>query len=221
MLQTSSVQFSHSVVSDCLRPHGLQHARLPCPSPAPGACLNSCPSSGWCYPNISSSVVPVSSCFQFFPASGSFPRSQFFASGGQSISASASASVLPMNVQDWSPLGLTGLISLQRFSQPFLGFIINTKSSYISLIYFFKTYWPPTICHGASQVVLVKNPPANAGDVRDVGLIPGKIPPGEGHDYPLQYSCLENTMDRGAWWATVHRVKKSWTRLKQLSMHVL
>ena len=96
-----------------LRPHGLQHARLPCPSPSPRVCSDSCPSSQWCYPTISSSVIPFSSCLQSFPASGSFPMSQFLASGGQSIGASASASVLPMNIQDWFPLGWTGQISLQ------------------------------------------------------------------------------------------------------------
>ena len=93
--------------------HWLEHARPPCPSPTPRACSNSCPSSGWCHPAISSSAVPFSSCSQSFPASGSFPMTQFFASGGQSIGASVSASVLPVNIQDWSPLGLTGLISLQ------------------------------------------------------------------------------------------------------------
>ena len=91
----------------------LQHARLPCPSSAPGTCWNSYPSIWWCHPTISFSVIPFSSCLQSFPASGSFPMSQFFASGGQSIGASASASVLPMNIQDWFPSGLTGLISLQ------------------------------------------------------------------------------------------------------------
>ena len=109
----SSVQFSHLVVSDSLQPHGLQHARLPCPSPTPGAYLNSCPSTRWCHPIFSSSVVLFSSCLQYFPASGSFQMSQFFASGSQSFGVSASASVLPMNIQDWFPLGLTGLISLQ------------------------------------------------------------------------------------------------------------
>ena len=108
----SSVQFSSSVVSDSLRPHGLQHARLPCPSPTPGACSNSCPWSRWCHPTISSCVVPFSSCLQSFPTSGSFPMSQFFTSGGQSIGVSGSASVLPVNIQNWFPLGLTGLISL-------------------------------------------------------------------------------------------------------------
>ena len=97
-------------MSNSLWPHGLQHTRLPCPSPAPRAYSNSCPSSQWCHRNISSSVVPFSSCLQSFPASGSFPVSQFFASGGQSIGVSASASVLPVNIQDWFPLGWTGWI---------------------------------------------------------------------------------------------------------------
>ena len=100
-------------MSDSLRPHGLQYATLPCPSPTPGAYSNSCRSRWWCHPTISSSVVPFSSCLQSFPASGSFPMSQFFISGSQSIGVSALASVLPMNIQDWFPLGWTGLISLQ------------------------------------------------------------------------------------------------------------
>ena len=111
-LEFSSVS---SVTQWCLTlwPHGLQHARVPCPSPTPEACSNSCPSSLWCHPIISSSAIPFSSCLQSFPASGSFAMSQFFASGGQSIGTLASASVLPMNIQDWFPLGLTGLISLR------------------------------------------------------------------------------------------------------------
>ena len=109
----ASVQFRHSVMSDSLQPHGLQHARLRCLSLTPGACSNSCPSSRWCHPTISSSIGPFSSCFQAFPASGSFPVSQFLTSSGQSIGVSASASVLPMNIQDWFPLGWTDLISLQ------------------------------------------------------------------------------------------------------------
>ena len=96
----SSVQFSRSVVSDSLWLHGLQYTRLPCPSPTPGACSNSCPSNQWCHPTSSSSVVPFSSCLQSFPASGSFQMSQFFTSSGQSSGDSASASVLPMNIQD-------------------------------------------------------------------------------------------------------------------------
>ena len=108
-----AVQFSHSVVSDSLRRHGLQDARLPCPSPTSRACSNSYPSSWWCHPIISSSIVPFSSWLQSFPASGSFPMSQFFASGSQSIGVSASASVLLVNIQDWSPSEWTGWISLQ------------------------------------------------------------------------------------------------------------
>jgi len=112
-MNNRNLQFSCSVVSNSLRPHGQQHARPPCPSPTPRACSNSCPSSRWCHPTISSSVVPFSSCLQSFPASGSFQISQFFTSGGQSIGVSASASVLPMNIQDWFPLGWTGWISLK------------------------------------------------------------------------------------------------------------
>ena len=109
----SSVQFSRSVVSDSLQPHELQHARPPCPSPIPGVYPNSCPLSWWCHSTISSSVIPFSSCLQSFPTSGSFLMSQLFTWGGQSIDVSASTSVLPMNTQDWSPLGWTGWISLQ------------------------------------------------------------------------------------------------------------
>ena len=109
----SSVKFSRSVVSDSLPPHGLQHTRPLCPSPTPGIYSNSCPLSWWCHPTISSSVVPFSSCLQSFLASGSFQMSRFFTLGGQSIEVSASTSVLPMNIQDWSPLRWTGWISLQ------------------------------------------------------------------------------------------------------------
>ena len=108
-----SVQFSHSVLSDSLRPHGLQHARPPCPSPMPRVYSNSCPLSWWCHSTVSSSVVPFSSCPQSLPVSGSFQMSQLFTSGGQGIGVSASTSVLPMNTQDWFPLGWTGWISLQ------------------------------------------------------------------------------------------------------------
>ena len=108
-----SVQFSLSVMSNSLQPHELQHNRLPCPSPTPGAYSNPCPSSRWCHPAISLSSIPFSSCLQSFPASGSFLMSQLFTWGGQSIGVSALASVLPINTQDWSPLGWTGWISLQ------------------------------------------------------------------------------------------------------------
>ena len=109
----SSVQFNCTVVSNSLRPHGLQHTRLPCPSLTSGAYSNSCPSNRWCHPTILSSVIPFSSCLQSFPASGSSPMNRFFASGGQSIGTSVSESVLPMNIQGWFPLRMTGLISLQ------------------------------------------------------------------------------------------------------------
>ena len=112
ILTLSSDQFSRSVMSDSLQPHGLQYARLPCPSPTPRAYANLCPLSQWCHPTISSSVVSFSSRLQSFPTSGSFPMSQFFSAGGQNIGVSASASVLPMNIQDWFPLGWTGWVSL-------------------------------------------------------------------------------------------------------------
>ena len=111
--QLHLVQFSYSVVSDFWLPHGLEHTRPPCLSPTPGVYSNSCPLSWWCHPTISSSVVPFSSLLQSFPASGSFPMGQLFTSGGHSIRVSALASVLPMNIQDWFPLGWTGWISLQ------------------------------------------------------------------------------------------------------------
>ena len=119
-------------MSDSLRPHGLQHARLPCPSPPPRANSNSCPLSQWCHLTISSSVIPFSSCLQSFPESGSFPMSQLFASGAQIIRVSASASVLPMNIQDWFPFGLTGLISLQ--------------SKGLSRVFFSTTVWKHQFC---------------------------------------------------------------------------
>ena len=112
-LELNSVQFSRSVVSDCLRPHEPQHARARCSPPTPGIHPIPCPSTRWCLPNISSSVAPFYSCPQSFPASGSCPMSQLFAWGGQSTEVSAPASVLPMNTQDWSPLGWTGWLSLQ------------------------------------------------------------------------------------------------------------
>ena len=113
MALKDSVQFSRSVVCDSSRPHELQHARPPCPSPTPGVHSNSCPSSQWCHPAISSSVVPFSSCPHSLLASESFPMNQLFAWSGQSIGVSASTSVLPMNTEDWSPLEWTGWISLQ------------------------------------------------------------------------------------------------------------
>ena len=132
----SAVHFSYSVVSDYLQPHGLQHARIPCPSPTPRACSNSCPSSRWCHLTILSSVTPFSSCLQSFPASGPFPVNQFFTSGGQSIRASASASVLSMNIQDWFPFGWTGWISLQSkgLSRVFSNTIVIVQLSHPYMI---------------------------------------------------------------------------------------
>ena len=111
--KSQNLLFSHTVISESLQPHRLQHARPLCSSPSLGSCSSSCPLSRWCHQIISSSVIPFYSCFQSFPASGSFLMSQLFALGGQSIEASASASVLPMSIQDWFPLGLTGLASFQ------------------------------------------------------------------------------------------------------------
>ena len=137
-LQFHPYQFSRSVVSDIFWHHGLQHTRFPCPSPAPRTCSNSCPSNQWCHPTITFSVIPFSSCLQSFPASGTFPMSQFFASGGQSIGASASVSVLKMSIQDWSPLGWTRWISLQSkgLSRVFSNITVQSiNSSVLSFLY--------------------------------------------------------------------------------------
>ena len=132
-LYVSISLFSRCVVSNSLWPHGLQHARPHCPSPTPRVYSNSCPLSWWCHPTISSSVIPFSSCLQPFPESGSFPWSWLFTSGGQSIGASASLSVLPMNIQDWFPFRLTDLISLlsKRLSRVFSS-TTNLRLSMIS-----------------------------------------------------------------------------------------
>ena len=145
-----SVQFSCSVVSDSLWPHDLQHVKLLCPSPTPGACSNSCPSSWWCHPTISSSVIPFSSPLQSFPASGSFPISQFFASGGQRIGSSALASVLLVNIWDWFPLGLTGWISLQ--SKGLSRVFSNTTVSKASILW-----------HSAFFIVQLSHPHMTTG----------------------------------------------------------
>ena len=145
----SSVHFSRSVMSDSLWSHGLQHARLPCPSPTPRACSNSCPSSRWCHTTISSSVFRFSSCLQSFPASGSFQMSQFFASGGQIIGALASVSVPPMSNQDWFSLGWIGLISLQSngLSRVFSNTTVSKHQSFSSQLFYGPTlisihdYW--------------------------------------------------------------------------------
>ena len=143
-------------MSNYLQPHGLQHSSLPCPSPTPRAYSNSCPSSQWCHPTISSSVVPFSSCLQSFPTSGSFQMSQFFASGGQSIGVSASTSVLPMNIQDWFGSGWTGWISLlsKGFSRVFVSTTVQKHLLFLLrhtlkiyskprwlLLVFFSLFW--------------------------------------------------------------------------------
>ena len=138
LVRIISIQFSRSVMSYSLRPYWLQHARPPCPSPTPGVHPDSCPLSRWCHPTISSSVIPFSSCPQSFPASGSLPMSQLLASGGQSIGVSASTSVLPMNTQDWYPLGWTGWISLQSkgLSRVFSNTTVQKhQSSALSFLY--------------------------------------------------------------------------------------
>ena len=152
LLCISSVQFSHSDVSDSLPPHELEHDRPPCPSPTPGVHSDSCPSSRSCHPAILSSIIPFSSCPQSLPASESFPMSQLFKWGGQSIGVSASASVLPMNTQDWSPLGWTGWISLQSkglsrvFSNTtlqkhqFFGTQLSSQSNFQSIYHHWKNH---------------------------------------------------------------------------------
>jgi len=162
--------------------------KLPCPSPAPRAYSNSCPSHWWWHPTILSFVAPFSSCLQSFPASGSFPMSQFFASGGQSTGVSASALVLPMNIQDWFPLGLTSWICLKS-KQPLRVFYQQTS----------KCFKNTHLKEHSSDF----NYP--------VGLC--QRSPGELNSYPLQYAWLENFMDRWAWQVTIHGVAKSWTWL--------
>ena len=178
---------------DSLWPRGLQHARPPCPSPTSRGCSNSCPSSQWCHPTISSPVLPFFSCLQSFPASGSFPMSQFFTSGGQSIA--ASLSVLPMNIQDWFPSGLTGLISLQfkGLSRVFSNTTVKKWFILGRCIHIFVKIvlqcWRPGFHHGSGRS------------------------PREGNGNSLHCSFLENSMDKGAWWATVCGVAKSQTWL--------
>ena len=163
--QFSSVQFSRSVMSDSLRPHESQHTRPPCLSPTPGVYSNSCPSSRWCHPAISSSVIPFSSCPQSLPASGSFPVSQLFAWGGQSIGVSASASVLPMNTQDWSPLGWTGWISLQSkglsrvFSNTTLGAFKFHKPFWLLFYFISCPAWVLAVCGSLVLTLPVSFPP--------------------------------------------------------------
>ena len=170
-------------MSDSLRPHELQHTRPPCPSPTPGVHSNSCPSSWWCHPAISSSVVPFSSCPQSLPVSESFPMSQLFSWGGRSIGVSASASVLPMNTQDWSFLGWTGWTSLQSkgLSRVFSNSTVQKHQFFSAQL----SLWSSSHIHTSQVVLVVKNPPDNAGDIRDMGSIPGSgRSPGEGWLHP-------------------------------------
>ena len=218
---------------DSLWPHGLQHTRLSCPSPMPRAYSNSCSSSRWHHPTIPSSVVPFSSRLQSFPASESFPLSQFFTSGGQSIGVSASAPVLTMNIQDWFPLGWTGWISLQSKG---LSRVFSNHSSYTRT--YIYTDWelltllvlsPEKAMATHSSTLTYKIPwTEEPGRLQSMGslrvghdwvtslsLFLSCI--GEGNSNPLQCSCLENPRDGGAWWAAVYGVAQSQTRLKWLS----
>ena len=174
--QYSVSQFSRSAMSSSLRPHGLQHTRLPCPSLSHGVCSNSSPLSRWCHPTISSSVILFPSHLQSFPATGSFPMSQFFTSGGQSIGVSASALVLLMNIQDWFPLGLTGWISLQsrdsQESSPTPQFK-SINSLALSFLYSptltsIHDYWKNHSFRASQVVLVVKDLTANGGDVSSI-----------------------------------------------------
>ena len=188
----SSVQFSRSVMSNSLWPHGLQHARPPWPSSTPGVYSNSCPLSRWCYPTISSSVIPFSSRLQSFPASGSFPMSQFFATGGQSIRVSASTFVLAMNIQDWSPLRRR-----QWHPTPVL---LPGKS------------------HGRRSLVGCSPQGREESDTTERLHFHFSFScTGEENGNPLQCSCLENPRDGGAHWAAVCGVTQSQTQLKRLN----
>ena len=194
----ASVQLSRSVISDSLWPHESQHARPPCPSPTPGVYSNSWPSSRWCHPAISSSVVPFTSCPQSFPASGSFPMSQLFAWGGQSTGVSALASGLPMNTQDWTPLGWTGWTSLQSKKlsrvasnttvQKHQFFSVQLSSQFNSHIH----TWP------LEKPVLTRRTFVSKVMSLLANML-SRLVIGEGNGTLLQYSCLENPIDRGAW----------------------
>ena len=179
-------------MSNSLWPHGLQHARPPWPSSAPGVYSNSCPLSRWCHPTISSSVIPFSSRLQSFPASGSFPMSQFFETGGQSIRVSASTFVLPMNIQDWSPLWRR-----QWHPTPVL---LPGKS------------------HGQRSLVGCSPRGSEESDTTEWLHFDFSFSCiGEENGNPLQCSCLENPRDGGVCWAAVYGVAQSRTQLKRLS----
>ena len=213
----TSVQFSRSVLTDSWRPHELQHARPLCPSPTPGVHSDSRPSSQWYHPVISSSVVPFSSCLQSFPASGSFPMSQFFASDSQNIGISASASVLPMNIQDWFPWGLTDLMSLQAkgLSRVFSNNIVQKHQFFGGQLSFIVQLSHPYMTTGKTIALTRWTFVCKVMSLLFNML--SRLVIGEGNGTPLQYSCLENPMDGGAWWAAVHGVAKSRTRLSHFT----
>ena len=205
----------------------MQHARLFCPPLSPRVCSNSCPLSQWCYLTISCSAALFSFCLQSFPALGSFPVSQLFTSGGQSIGASALATVLPMSIQGWFPLGLTGLISLQSkgFSRIFSGTTIQRHQFFgIQPSFWSKSYicrrrkWQPTPVllpgksHGRRSLVGYSPWGCEELDMTEQLHFHFSLSCiGEGNGNPLQCSCLENPRDRGAWWAAAYGVTQSWT----------
>ena len=199
-------------MSNSLQPHGLQHTRLPCPSPSPRVCPSSYPLSQWCLPTISSSVTRFSSCPQSFQASGSFPRSQLFTSDGLSIG--ASASVLLMNIVGWFPLGLTSLISLQSKG------LSRVFSSTTTQKQQFFGAQPSLWSKSHIRTWLLAKPCGSAGEesacnAGDLDSIPGSgRSPGEGKGYPLQYSGLENSMG-----CIVHGFAKSRTRRSDCHFH--
>ena len=213
VLSQGSVQFSCSVVSNSLWPYGLQHSRPPCPLPTPRACSNSCPLSQWCHPTVLSSVIPFSSCLQSFWAPRSFPMSQFFLLCGQSIGASASASVRPMKGlisfrTDWLDLlAVQGTLKslLQHHS---------SKASGLQHSAFFMAHLSHPYMTTGKTIALTRR----TFVVKIMSLLFNMLPKfviQKGNGNPLHYSCLENPVDRGAWWVAVHRVAQSWTRLKR------
>ena len=203
-----------------------QHTRPPCPSPTARVHPNPCPLSQWCHPTISSSVVPFSSSPQSFPASGSFLMSQLFTSGGQSIGASASTSVLPMNTLDWSPSGGTGWISLQSkgLSRVFSNTTVQKHQLFSTKLSLWRRQWQsipvllPGEFHGQRSLVGCSPWGRKESDTTEqLHFLFSVSCIGEGNGIPLQCSCLENPRDGGAWWAAVYGVAWSQTQLKWLS----
>ena len=198
MTVSGSIQFSsvRSVISDSLWPHGLQHARLPCPSASPGAYSNSCPSGRWCHPTISSSVIPFSSFLQSFPASGTFPMSQFFAWGGPSIG--VSVSVLLVNIQDWFPLRWTGWISLQSkgLSRVFSNTTVQKHQLFSTQISLWSNSYPYMM---TGKAIALTRRTFFSKVISLLCNMLSRLVTGEGTGNPFQYSCLETPMGRGAW----------------------